>query len=361
MKTYRVAIVGLGRAGSTLDDETGGLYRSIAGACAVSDRLECVAGADINPDRVEAFKTRWGVDAGYEDYKEMIEKEKPDLVAVCTTATGLPKPGRRAPSRDYFEDAHADISVYAANQGVPLVYCEKAMACSMVKADAVRDACHEHGAVFNTGAHLRFSAQFQVMRGLIEEGAIGEPLTAVQYASTNLLHGHIHSIDTLSYLVGDPGVKEIRGELLPRDLKIEDNRLDADPDSTFQLVFENGVTGWTVPAGGWGEFEVLGTEGALRSESSSRQLSLRKAVRGIGKRDLWEPAEVPPIDQQQHPVVAALEDMVDAYESGRPSLGNIDVTHHITEAVLAIAESHRRGGEWLQLPIERRDLYVFHV
>ena len=360
MKTYRVAIVGLGRAGSTLDDEMGGLPRSVAGACAASDRLECVAGADINPDRVEAFKTRWGVDSGYEDYKDMIEQEKPDLVAVCTTATGLPKPGRQAPSRDYFEDAHADISAYAANQGIPLVYSEKAMACSMVKADAVRDACHKHGTVFNTGVLRRFTANYQVMRGLIKEGAIGEPVTAVHYASSNLLHGHIHSIDTLSYLLGDPGVKEIRGQLLPRDLKIEDNRLDEDPDSNFQLEFDNGVTGWTVPAGGW-EFEVLGTEGAVRSESSSRQVSLREAVRGSSRRALWEPADLPPIDEKQGPVVTALEDMVDAYESGRPSLGNIDVTHHITEAVLAIAESHRRGGEWLQLPIDNRDLYVFHV
>ena len=165
-----------------------------------------VAVSDLVEEKLQATADKYKVDGRYTDYKEMIEKEKPDLVAVCTTATGLPKPGRRAPSRDYFEDAHADISVYAANQGIPLVYSEKAMACSMVKADAVRDACHEHGAVFNTGAHLRFSAQFQVMRGLIKEGAIGEPVTAVHYASSNLLHGHIHSIDTLSYLLGDPGV-----------------------------------------------------------------------------------------------------------------------------------------------------------
>ena len=61
------------------------------------------------------------------------------------------------------------------------------------------------------------------------------------------------------------------------------------------------------------------------------------------------------------PVVNVLEDLVSAYESGRPSLGNIDITHHITEACLAVAESHRRGGEWVSLPITNRDLYVFHV
>ena len=61
------------------------------------------------------------------------------------------------------------------------------------------------------------------------------------------------------------------------------------------------------------------------------------------------------------PTLTCLEDLVDALESKRPSLGNVDVTHNITEACLAIADSHRRGGAWVQLPMENRDLYVFHV
>jgi predicted dehydrogenase len=361
MKTYRVAIVGLGRAGSTLDEEIGdGLPHSVAGACQTSERLECVAGADTIPERVDAFRERWGIDAGYSDYKVMIEREKPDMVAVCTTATGLAKPARRAPSRDYFEDSHADISAYAAGAGVPLVYSEKAMACSMAKADFVRDACHENGTVFNTGVLRRFSAGFRRMRELVDEGQIGDPVATVHYAPSDLLHGHIHSIDTQSYLVGDPGVKEVKGELVPRDTKIEDNRLDADPHATFQLAFNNGVTGWTVPSGNW-EFEVLGTKGTVRHESSSRQVALRKAAPGDARRAQWEPVDLAPIDPGHGPVVAALEDMVDAYESGRPSLGNVDVTHNITEACLAIAESHRRGGGWVELPFDNRELYVFHV
>ena len=361
MKTYRVAIVGLGRAGSTLDDEIDDGYpRSIGGACNVSNRLECVAGADTIPERVEAFKERWNVDSGYSDYKEMIEKEKPDLVAVTTTGTGLAKPARKAPTRDYIEDAHADISAYASNAGVPMVYSEKAIACSMVKADALRDACHQNGTAFNTGVSRRFSASFQQMRKAIVDGEIGEPVATVHYASSDLLHGHIHSIDTQSYLIGDPGVKEIHGELIPRDLKIEDNRLDEDPRSTFQLVFNNGVTGWTVPSGGW-EFEVIGTEGTIRHESSSRQVALRKAASGKARRAQWEPVNLPPIDPGQGPVVFALEDMLEAYETGGTTLGNIDVTHNITEACLGIAESHRRGGEWVSLPIDNRELYVFHV
>ena len=43
------------------------------------------------------------------------------------------------------------------------------------------------------------------------------------------------------------------------------------------------------------------------------------------------------------------------------TLGNVDVTHLTTEACLAVAESHVKGGAWVELPMQQRDLYVFHV
>lgn len=62
---------------------------SVSNACAASGKLELAAGADIIPERRDAFKEMWAA-AVYNDYKEMIAREGPDLVAVCTTSTGLP-------------------------------------------------------------------------------------------------------------------------------------------------------------------------------------------------------------------------------------------------------------------------------
>ena len=59
--------------------------------------------------------------------------------------------------------------------------------------------------------------------------------------------------------------------------------------------------------------------------------------------------------------VYLLEDIVKAFEEGRPTLGNAKVTHRATEACLAVAESHRQGGVRVALPIANRDLYVWHV
>ena len=354
MKTYRVAIVGLGRMGSTLD-------MSIANGCRMSQRLEVVAGADILPERRRAFTDKWSVSAVYEHYQEMIEKEQPDMVAVCTTATGVQKPGRKAPSRDFKQDLHADMAVWCAEAGVRMLFVEKAVACSPQAADAILDACHKNGTLLNTGVMMRFDDRFTAVKGIIDRGDLGEPTHVVAYTESNtLMHMHIHSMDMVSYLIGDPGVKAVRGELIPRSLSVNDNRLDQDPNSSYHIEFANGVEAWSVPAGPR-DFEVIGTKGMVRAMKSASSVARWEIRPGDGGRGEWfeAPAGTPP--EQNHTPQACLEDLVAAHENGRPTRGNVDVTHNITEACLAVAESHRRGGSWVQLPMENRDLYVFHV
>ncbi|MCB0185996.1 MAG: Gfo/Idh/MocA family oxidoreductase, partial [Caldilineaceae bacterium] len=223
-------------------------------------------------------------------------------------------------------------------------------------ADRVLHAVQAHNTPFNTGVLRRFNKGFHLAKKLIAEGEIGEPKAAVHFAATNLLHGHIHAIDTLSFLLGDPKVESVRGELFPRDLAIPENRLDKDPNGIFQARFANGVEATSVPAGGW-EFEVLGSRGIVRVMENGTRVTLRQAqdARGRMMQDVAVPQPEPHSTTQ-----FCLEDLVDAHEEGRPTLGNIAVTHHLTEVCLAIAESHRRN-ERITLPLENRSLYVFHV
>jgi hypothetical protein len=51
-----------------------------------------------------------------------------------------------------------------------------------------------------------------------------------------------------------------------------------------------------------------------------------------------------------------LKDLIDGHENGRRTIGIVAVT----EACIDIAESHDHGGAWLDMPLENRDLYVFH-
>ena len=63
------------------------------------------------------------------------------------------------------------------------------------------------------------------MREAIASGEIGSPTGAIFFGASSLMHGHIHTIDTLSYLLGDPGIARVRGELLevpPADMSLAD-------------------------------------------------------------------------------------------------------------------------------------------
>ena len=363
MKTYRVAIIGLGRMGSTIDEENPALAPySIPACCRASERLEVVAGSDLLQERREAFGEKWGVTALYGDYLEMIEKERPDLVAVTTRGTSLPKPANRAPSRDFREDSHAELGTSVAEAGVPMLYLEKAIACTVRGADSLLEACRKNRTVFNAGVLRRFCSWADVTRGAIERGEIGEPRVVAHYGSCSLMHAHVHSIDTVSYLLGDPEIVAVRGELQPREMKIEDNRLDEDPRATFHIVFANGVEAYSVPFGPV-ETEVVGTENSIRASNTlvgdQATVHLRSSAAG-DRRSAWKSLPVPPIPGGSC-TVACLEDLVDSYESGRPTKANIEVSHRVAEALLAVAESHRQGGAWVELPVENRDLYVFHV
>lgn len=346
MKTYRVAIVGLGRMASTIDEEVVDypaitLPYSIAGSCQASERLELVAGADILAEKRDAFGEKWGVKALYDDYLKMIDQEKPDMVAICTRG-----------------ELHAEMSVLTAEAGIPMIFCEKAMACSMREADAVLEACQEHNVAFNTGVLRRFDSRYHLMHKLIADGEIGQPRAAIHYAGSSLLHGHIHSIDTLMYLLDDPMVESVRGELRPKDLKIENNRLNSDPSAIYQIEFAGGVEAWTIPAGHW-DFEVIGTAGSIRGMNNGTDWAIRKPV-SMGKRTVFREAPYPPC-KPRSATLYCLENLVDAYEDGRPTLGNVEVTHRATELCFAVAESHRQGGVRVTLPLKDRDLYIWHV
>lgn len=339
-KVYRVAIVGLGRMGSTIDKEMppGTPPVSIAAACQASERLEVTTGADIDAAQRDAFHEQWGVAALYDDYLEMIRQEAPDIVAICTKGP-----------------LHAEMAVATAEAGVPMIYCEKAIACSMREADAVLEAVQSRGIPFNTGVLRRFDNRYHQARRLIERGEIGETRAAVHYAETNLLHGHIHSLDTLSFLLGDPKIVSVWGELTPRDIKINHNRLDQDPNAICHVLFENGVEGTSIPAGTW-EFEVMGTDGSVRVLNNGEGLLLRQGVEGR-KRD-WQKVDLE-AEAPTSPTLRALEDLIEAREEARPTLGNVELAYHLTEACIAVAESHILGRR-VTLPVNNRDLYIFH-
>ena len=113
MGQYRVAIVGTGRMAGSIDAEVQEypavtMPYSHAAAYATISATRLAAAADITEAQLKKFCDRWNVPARFKDYREMIEREKPDILSITTPGT-----------------SHAEICVFAANHGVKAIYCER--------------------------------------------------------------------------------------------------------------------------------------------------------------------------------------------------------------------------------------------
>jgi len=118
------------------------------------------------------------------------------------------------------------------------------------------------------------------------------------------------------------------------------------------------VEAWTVPAGMW-DFEIWGTGGCIRGMNNGIDWSIRKPFKLSEKQSIFREAGFPEY-KSRSATVYLLEDLIDAHEEGRPTLGNVEVTHKATELCLAVAESHIQKRR-VELPLKNRGLYVWHV
>lgn len=156
----------------------------------------------------------------YDDYKELIDREKPDFVV-----TALPT---------YL---HAEVAVYALDRGVH-TFSEKPMALNLEQCQAMIDASERSGAFLMIGQCARFQKTVEIVKGYIESGIYGDVYRAEfqRYSQTPMwtwnnwildpeLSGgcvidmHIHDVDLVNYLFGIP--ETVRSVMTDKKVKRE--------------------------------------------------------------------------------------------------------------------------------------------
>lgn len=121
--------------------------------------VEIVALADSNDDNIDERMANADAMRRYRDYREMIEREKPDAVVF----------GSREP------EGRLEQLEFAARSGCHIL-CEKPLAATLEEADRLVALSDEYGVKIAV-AHLARHAQvFRTMKRMIAEGAIGRPL-----------------------------------------------------------------------------------------------------------------------------------------------------------------------------------------
>lgn len=186
-KMYRAAIIGRtgrGDYGHGLDV----VYNGMPG-------IVVAAVADPDSDGRARCAARTGAREQFANYREMLEKIRPDLVSVAPR----------------WVDEHREMVVACAAAGVKGIYCEKPFARTLADADEMLAACRRAGTHVAVAHQNRAVPYLDRVKELVRAGTIGR-LTRVRGkgkddsrgGSQDLIVLGTHVLDMMRAVAGDP-------------------------------------------------------------------------------------------------------------------------------------------------------------
>ena len=332
MAKLKVGIIGcgieIGKPGAT---GYGMAHRHVEGYKASPD-VELAALADLVPERAKAFQAEHGGGRVYQDHREMLRREKLDIVSICT-----------------WPDQHARLVIDAAEAGVRAIHCEKPMA--LTYGDALREVrvCKERRVQLTFGHQRRFGEGFIKARELLRSGAIGN-LIRLEAQCGDLYDWGTHWFDTMAFYNDDAPVVWVLGQI---ELRGHHKVFGADVEGQGVSYFKyrNGVIGLLVTGfeANWGALNrLIGTDGVIEVASANGG-----KIRWWGKgQAAWQDLTVG--EDWRIQVKLGILDLIDALKTGcEPEMSGRKALA-ATELIFATWESSRRRGR-VDLPLDIED------
>ena len=178
----------------------------------LGDKVDVVAVCDINPVSAEQTAKRHGIPNWYTDAEEMLIKEKPDLVSVCTPNA-----------------LHKKMTMLALSYGCH-VACEKPIAFTYADAKEMFDYAREKNRVLFACQVVRYNQEYQFAKEMMEEGVLGD----VYFSEFSLIRRRgvpkwgafhkkdangggvfcdlgVHLVDAALWVMGSPGFVSVSG------------------------------------------------------------------------------------------------------------------------------------------------------
>lgn len=183
-------------------------------AAAKANRLEFVGICDINKEMLQDKASKFDLEEvhQYVDYHKMLEKERPELVAIATES-----------------GKHAAIALDCIEAGCNVII-EKPIALTLAEADAVIKAAKEKGVKICANHQNRFNKSIQKIRDAVEKERFGRMFYGTAHIrwcrdenyymqakwrgtweqdGGALMNQCIHNIDLLRWMMGDEVEKVI--------------------------------------------------------------------------------------------------------------------------------------------------------
>ena len=252
-KKYRVAIVGCGG----ISHAHGNAWRNLP-------EIEIVGACDEKLESLKRFATEYNVQNTYNDLRQMLEKQQPDVLVVAT-----------------WPSSHLKNVLEAVRSGVKGILVEKPITVNATQLEQMIQVTENANILLMEAFMYRHHPLTLAVKQKIEEGAIGEVRYARSTFSTGLtdrqnwrLRGDLgggavmdlgcYCINIIRYLVGrEPQSVWATGKFEPINNVWE--------TLIGTLDFGDGITGQLDCSFGWTwreSYEVAGTEGTLCVQSA---------------------------------------------------------------------------------------------
>ncbi len=152
--------------------------------------------ADTDAGALREFGEFFAVsgDHRYADYREMLDRERPDFVDVCS-----------------WHALHAEMVIAAAARRPKAIVCQKPMAVDLGEADRMLTACERNGVKLLIAYQRPHHAAWLRARELIRAGAIGRVAQVAVEQGGNLLNVNSHNIRLALFLMDEPAVEWVLG------------------------------------------------------------------------------------------------------------------------------------------------------
>lgn len=329
-------------------------------AAAQNNALEIVAICDIETscmiDKILKFKLGSSVNQ-YSDYKEMVEKEKPELVAICTES-----------------GKHAEVALFCIEHGCHCIV-EKPLALSIADADAIIAASIKHHVKVCACHQNRFNKSVQIIREAVDMNRFGKLFYGTAHIrwcrdheyydraawrgtwkqdGGALMNQCIHNIDLLRWMMGSD-IDEVVG----MTDRLNHNYIEAEDMGIAIIKFRNGsygiVEGTTdiYPKNLEETLYIFGEKGTVKAGGQSVNVIEEWRFSDL----LDDPEEVKARFHENPPNVYGYghtplyADVINAIQQDRQPYVNAMDGKRALELVLAIYKSAAEGRS-IRLPLE---------
>jgi len=206
--TYRAGIIGAGGiAGMGVlgfhDDDAIGKEKidsSHAGGYNNTEKIELVAVADVDEDKLETFGEAWDIppEQRYVGHEAMLAAEDLDVVSVATPS--------------FLHHDHV-VDTVESEASPDVIWCEKPIASSVSDAEEMIDRCDEAGTELVVNHSFRFTDKLQTLEEHMRDGELlGDVHSVSTQFRMELLRNSTHLLDTLVYLL-DSRADEVSGHI----------------------------------------------------------------------------------------------------------------------------------------------------